>query len=93
LTSIMSEHKMKAKDLAEILNVSKGLISDILNYKKGMSKDIIRKLAERFKLRQDAFNRPYPLITSATQKSKRPVTPIACKKPRVAKGKRKYHES
>jgi len=59
LISLMESHKLKAKDLAEILNISKGLMSDILNYKKGMSKDIIRKLAVHFKLSQEAFNRPY----------------------------------
>jgi HTH-type transcriptional regulator/antitoxin HigA len=63
LKSLMADHKMKAKQLAEYLLVSKGLVSDILNYKKGLSKDIIRKLAERFAMRQEAFNRPYKLIS------------------------------
>lgn len=58
----LKEHNLKAKDLIEMLGVSKGLVSDILNYKKGMSKEIIRKLSEHFKLSQEAFNRPYPLI-------------------------------
>jgi HTH-type transcriptional regulator/antitoxin HigA len=61
LHSLMEEHDLKAKDLVEILNVSKGLISDILNYKKGLSKEIIRTLASYFKLNQEAFNRPYKL--------------------------------
>lgn len=61
LKSLMEDHNLKAKDLAEILGVSKGLVSDILNYKKGLSKEVIRKLSERFKLRQEAFNRPYKL--------------------------------
>lgn len=61
LKGLMKEHKMKAVDLARLLQVSKGLISDILNYKKGLSKDTIRMLAEKFKLNQDAFNRPYEL--------------------------------
>jgi len=34
-----------------------------LHYKKGMSKEVIRKLAERFAMRQEAFNRPYKLIS------------------------------
>jgi HTH-type transcriptional regulator / antitoxin HigA len=63
LKTLMEEHQLKAVNLAEILNISKGLVSDILNYKKGLSKEIIRKLAEHFKLRQEAFNRPYKLIT------------------------------
>ncbi len=61
LHSLMKEQNLKAKDLAEILGVSKGLVSDILRYKKGLSKDIIRKLADYFKLSQEAFNRPYSL--------------------------------
>jgi HTH-type transcriptional regulator / antitoxin HigA len=63
LQSLMADHKMKAKDLAELLNVSKSYVSEILHYKKGMSKEVIRKLAERFAMRQEAFNRPYKLIS------------------------------
>jgi HTH-type transcriptional regulator/antitoxin HigA len=59
----MAERGMKAKDLVEILNVSKGLISDILNYKKGFSKEIIRGLSAYFKVSQEAFNRPYKLVS------------------------------
>jgi HTH-type transcriptional regulator/antitoxin HigA len=62
LHSLMDEHNMKAKDIVDILDISKGYVSDILNYKKGLSKDVIRKLAEHFKLSQEAFNRPYKLI-------------------------------
>ena len=62
LHSLMDEHNVKAKDLVEILDISKGYVSDILNYKKGLSKDVIRKLAERFKISQEAFNRPYKLV-------------------------------
>lgn len=65
LQYLMVEKNTKAKDLASILNVSKGLISDILNYKKGLSKDIIRSLSDYFKVLQEAFNRPYPLKTSS----------------------------
>lgn len=60
--SLMQDHNLKAKDLVEILNISKGYVSDILNYKKGLSKDVIRKLAEHFKVSQEAFNRPYKLV-------------------------------
>jgi HTH-type transcriptional regulator / antitoxin HigA len=62
LHSLMEEHNMKAKDLVDVLDHSKGYISDILNYKKGLSKDVIRKLAEHFKVSQEAFNRPYKLV-------------------------------
>lgn len=61
LRSFMKEHRLKASDLAALLSVSKGYISDILNYKKGLSKEVIRKLAHHFKVRQEAFNRYYPL--------------------------------
>ena len=61
LHSFMEDHKMKAKDLVNLLGVSKGYVSDILHYKKGLSKEVIRKLADRFKVSQEAFNRPYPL--------------------------------
>ena len=61
LKSLMRENNLKQKDLADLLHVSKGHLSDILNYKKGLSKNVIRILSERFKVRQSAFNRPYKL--------------------------------
>jgi HTH-type transcriptional regulator / antitoxin HigA len=61
LRALMEERGMKAKDLVEVLAVSKGLVSDILNYKKGLSKENIRVLAEYFKVSQEAFNRPVEL--------------------------------
>jgi HTH-type transcriptional regulator / antitoxin HigA len=62
LHSFITEHNLKAKDLVDILEISKGYISDILNYKKGLSKEVIRKLADYFKVSQEAFNRPYKLV-------------------------------
>jgi len=62
LRSFMEDHKLKSKDLVEILGVSKGYVSEILQYKKALSKDVIRKLAERFKVIQEVFNRPYNLL-------------------------------
>ena len=64
LKALMEEHNLRAKDMAGILDVSKGLVSDILNYKKGLSKEIIRTLAAHFRVSQEAFNRPYRLISS-----------------------------
>ncbi len=64
LQSLMKDHNLKAKDLVALLEVSKGYVSDILNYKKGLSKDVIRKLSERFKVSQEAFNRHYELVVS-----------------------------
>jgi HTH-type transcriptional regulator/antitoxin HigA len=68
LRSFMDEYKWKAKDMAEFLDVSKGYVSDILNYKKGLSKEVIRKLALHFKVKQEAFNRPYPIQLSDKNK-------------------------
>ncbi|MCW3106488.1 MAG: transcriptional regulator [Segetibacter sp.] len=62
LHSLMKDKNMKAKDLVNLLQVSKGYVSDILNYKKGLSKEVIRKLAEHFKVNQEAFNRRYKLV-------------------------------
>lgn len=64
LKHLMDEHNLVAKDLVDILGVSKGLVSDILNYKKGLSKDVIRRLSDYFKVSQEAFNRPYKLTLS-----------------------------
>jgi len=62
LHSLMHDRKMKAKDLVEVLGVSKSLVSEILNYKKGLSKEIIRSLSAYFKVSQEAFNRPYKIV-------------------------------
>jgi len=70
LKYLMKENKMKAVDLAKLLKVSAGLVSDMLNYKKGLSKETIRILSERFKLRQDAFNRNYELQIPISPKIK-----------------------
>ncbi|XOV91770.1 MAG: type II toxin-antitoxin system HigA family antitoxin [Bacteroidota bacterium] len=74
LKSLMNDHHLKAKDVVKILGVSKGLVSDILNYKKGFSKEVIRKLANHFKLDQEAFNRPYRLITNDRKKRSKKET-------------------
>ena len=63
LKYLMNEHDLKPKDLVTILEISKGLVSEILHYKKGLSKDIIRKLATHFKISQEAFNKPYKLVS------------------------------
>ena len=64
LKTMMEDRKVKAKDLSDLLGISKGYVSDMLNYKKGLSKEVIRKLAEHFKVNQEAFNRPYKLVVS-----------------------------
>jgi HTH-type transcriptional regulator/antitoxin HigA len=63
LKYLMDENKLKAKDIASLLDINKSTVSEILHYRKGFSKEIIRKLADRFKVRQEAFNRPYKLIS------------------------------
>jgi HTH-type transcriptional regulator/antitoxin HigA len=63
LIALLENHNISQTELGDILGLSENSISQILNYKKGLSEDIIQKLANRFKMSQEAFNRPYPLIT------------------------------
>jgi HTH-type transcriptional regulator / antitoxin HigA len=70
LKFLMSEHNLKSKDLANLLGLSKGFISEILSYKKGFSKENIWKLAEHFKVKQELFNRPDKLISPANSHRK-----------------------
>lgn len=63
LRSFMDDHGLKAKHIVSLLGVSKGYVSDILHYRKGLSKEVIRKLADHFKVQQEAFNRPYKLVS------------------------------
>ena len=62
IKALMEENGLKAKDLIDIIDLSKGTISKILSYHKGLSKETIRKLADYFKVSQEAFNRPYKLV-------------------------------
>ncbi len=73
IQSFMKEHNLKAKDMVEILGISKGYVSDILHYKKGLSKDVIRKLADYFKVSQEAFNRPYALVVPVQINAKKTI--------------------
>lgn len=70
LKSLMDDHNLKAKDLTQILSLTKGTVSKILNYQKGLSKETIRILSEKFCLRQEAFNRPYKLKSPINRKYK-----------------------
>lgn len=74
LKELMAEHNISQIELAGFLDTSKGYISEILNYKKYMSKHIIRNLAERFKIQQEAFNRPYSLVVTAYVSTRKPST-------------------
>lgn len=73
LKTLMSDHDLKAQDLVNILELSKGTISKILNYQKGLSKNTIRKLSCYFKVSQEAFNRPYKLISEKNRTLETPV--------------------
>lgn len=68
LKTLMQEKKVTSTELAGILNVSKGLVSDIMNYKKGLSKEVIRGLANYFKVSQEAFNRAYHIPITSKKK-------------------------
>lgn len=68
IKSLMEDHKLKQRDIAEIAGVGKSNISEILNYKKTMSREVIRKLADHFKVRQEAFNRPYQIRSKNLKK-------------------------
>jgi HTH-type transcriptional regulator/antitoxin HigA len=61
LRALMKDHQMRSVGLANKLSVSPGLISDIINYKKGFSKVMVHRLAELFKVSEEAFNRAYKL--------------------------------
>jgi len=67
IKALMEENGLKAKDLIDILDLSKGTISKILSYHKGLSKETIRKLADYFKVSQEAFNRPYKLVNEVNR--------------------------
>lgn len=67
LKALMENHDLQAKDLVDIMELSKGTISKILNYHKGLSKATIRKLSDYFRVSQEAFNRPYKLINEVNR--------------------------
>ena len=62
LSYLMKENKLKAVDMADELGISKSLMSDILHYRRGLSREVIRKLATRFKVSQELFNKPHKLV-------------------------------
>lgn len=67
IKALMEENSLKAKDLIDILELSKGTISKILSYHKGLSKETIRKLSDYFKISQEAFNRSYKLVNEVNR--------------------------
>lgn len=67
---LMENHNMERAQMMEILDVNKGTLSKILSYKTGLSKNIIRRLSDHFKIAQEIFNKPYPLIAEANKENK-----------------------
>jgi len=63
LIYLMKVNKLKAVNLSQELEISKSLLSDILHYRRGLSREVIRKLASRFRVSQEAFNKPYKLVS------------------------------
>lgn len=61
LESILEEEGIRKSELARSLGTSKQLISDILLYKRNISKEMVTKFSEYFKMRPEAFSRPYKL--------------------------------
>lgn len=59
---LMENHNLDRNRIMEILDINKATLSKILNYRKGLSKEVIRKLSAHFKMSQEAFNRPYPIL-------------------------------
>jgi HTH-type transcriptional regulator/antitoxin HigA len=62
LKSLMETNHNTQVDIAELLDVSKGYISEVLSYKKRLSSEGIRILADHFAIRQEALNQDYPLV-------------------------------
>jgi len=62
LDKLMIKHKLRPVDLAGELGISQSLLSDIRAYRRGLSKKVIRKLATRFEVGQESFNRSYNLV-------------------------------
>ncbi len=61
LDSFLKEEQITNSQLAQELGVSAQLISDILKYRRNISKEMVNKLSDYFKLRPEAFSRPYRL--------------------------------
>lgn len=65
--TLMEDHGLNQTELAEIVDYSKNYISEILNYKKRIPPKMIRRIADHFKIRQEALNKPYRLEGENTE--------------------------
>jgi len=88
LKSLMETNHKTQGDIAKLLDVSKGYISEVLSYKKRLSSQGIRILAEHFAIRQEALNQAYTLAKETIVKGKAKV-----KTPRRSKGPAKNARS
>ena len=61
LNSILEEEEISYAELARGLGTSRQLISDISRYRRNISKEMVTKLSNYFKMRPEAFSRPYKL--------------------------------
>ena len=61
LGSILEEEQISKSELARELGTSRQLMSDILRYRRNISKEMVMKLSTYFKMRPEAFSRPYQL--------------------------------
>ncbi len=73
LKSLMETNHHTQADIAELLDVSKGYVSEVLSYKKRLSSEGIRILAAYYAIRQEALNQAYPLVKNAKLHEKRKV--------------------
>ena len=58
---MLEDEQISKSQLARELGTSRQLISDILRYRRNISKDMVTKLSTFFKMRPEAFSRPYVL--------------------------------
>jgi plasmid maintenance system antidote protein VapI len=75
LENLMKQKRLRSVDLAAQLGISKSHMSNILCYQRALSKNVIRKLAARFEIDQERFNRPYNLTTPQQKPDKSAVRP------------------
>lgn len=67
LDSILEEGQISKSKLAKELGTSRQLVSDILRYRRNISKEMVMKLSRYFKMRPEAFSRPYQLKNYKTK--------------------------
>lgn len=84
LKSLMETNHKSQQDIAALLEVSKGYISEVLNYKKRLSSEGIRVLADHFAIQQEALNREYELVHQRSSRAPRKGGSVRLKKPTKA---------